>query len=60
MKELIPINFIDLKNSAIIPDLTEEPDITDPIIVEQVVSAIEKGVYRSVKKILEYIVSTYI
>ena len=60
MERLIPINFIDLKNSAIIPDPTEEPDITDPIIVEQVVSAIGKGVYRSVKKILEYIVPTYI
>src|SRR4051812_30471725 len=34
MEELIPINFIDLKNSVIIPDPTEEPDITDPIIVE--------------------------
>ena len=39
MKELIPINFIDL-NPAIIPDPSEEPDIIDPLIVEQVVSAI--------------------
>src|SRR3954453_15540346 len=60
MEELIPINFIDLKNSVIIPDPTEEPDITDPIIVEQVVNAIGKGVYWSVKKILEYIVPAYI
>src|SRR2546430_1855019 len=60
MEELIPIHFIDLKNSATIPDPSEEPDITDPIIVEQVVSAIGKGVYRSVKKILEYIVPSYI
>ena len=59
MKELIPINFIDL-NPAIIPDPSEEPDITDPLIVEQVVSAIGKGAYRSVKKILEYIVPAYI
>src|SRR5581483_52053 len=59
MKELIPINFIDL-NPAITPDPSEEPDITDPLIVEQVVSAIGKGAYRSVKKILEYIVPAYI
>ena len=51
MKELIPINFIDL-NPAIIPDSSEEPDIIDPLIVEQVVSAIGKGAYWSVKKFL--------
>ncbi|RIA81049.1 hypothetical protein C1645_837611 [Glomus cerebriforme] len=40
--------------------ITEEPDITDPIIVKQVVSAVGKGAYRSIKKILEYIVPVYI
>ncbi|UZO28331.1 uncharacterized protein OCT59_021859 [Rhizophagus irregularis] len=39
---------------------TQEPDITDPIIVEQVNSAIGKGAYRSIKKILKYIVPAYI
>ncbi|GBC43485.2 hypothetical protein GLOIN_2v1809230 [Rhizophagus irregularis DAOM 181602=DAOM 197198] len=38
----------------------EEPDITDPLIIEQVVSATGKGAYRSVKKIFEYIIPSYI
>ena len=59
MENLIPINFVDL-NSVITSDSSEKPDITDPIIIEQVVSAIGKGAYRSVKKILEYIVPAYI
>ena len=59
MEELIPINFIDL-NSTIIQDPSEIPDITDPLIIEQVVSAIGKGAYRSIKKILEYIIPAYI
>ena len=59
MEELIPISFIDL-NPVIISDPSENPDITDPLIVEQVVNAIGKGAYRSVKKILEYIVPAYI
>jgi hypothetical protein len=61
MKNLIPINFIDLKNSAATtPDPLEEPDITDPIIIEQVVDAVGKGAYRSIKEILKYIVPVYI
>jgi len=47
MEELILINFIDL-NSTIIQDPSEKPDITDPLIIEQVVSAIGKGVYQSI------------
>ncbi|PKY61698.1 hypothetical protein RhiirA4_523271, partial [Rhizophagus irregularis] len=59
MEQLIPINFVDL-TPTITPDFSEEPDITDPIIVEQVNSAIGKGAYRSIKKILKYIVPAYI
>lgn len=59
MEELIPINFVDL-NSVIASDSSEEPDISDPIIIEQVVNAIGKGAYRSVKKILKYIIPAYI
>ena len=59
MKKLIPISFIDL-SSIIISDPSENPDITDSMIVEQVVNAVGKGAYRSVKKILEYIVPAYI
>src|SRR5581483_7734359 len=59
MEELIPINFIDL-NSSMMQDLSEEPDITDPLIIEQVVNATGKGAYRSIKKILEYIIPSYI
>ena len=44
MEELIPINFIDL-NSTIIQDPSKIPDITGPLIIEQVVSVIGKGVY---------------
>jgi len=60
MRELIPISFIDLNPTITHDPLVEEPDITDPIIVEQVVNAIGKGAYRSIKKILEYIVPAYI
>ena len=60
MEELIPISFIDLNPTIVQEPSLEEPDITDPIIVEQVVSAVGKGAYQSIKKILEYIVPAYI
>ncbi|GBB92802.1 hypothetical protein RclHR1_02060005 [Rhizophagus clarus] len=61
MEKLIPINFIDLVNSAIIQEnSSEEPDIIDPIIIEQVVNATGKRAYQSIKKILEYIVPSYV
>jgi len=60
MEKLIPINFIDLNSAAIQEDPSEEPDITDPLIIEQVVNATGKGAYRSIKKILEYIVPSYV
>ncbi|GES91546.1 hypothetical protein GLOIN_2v1809230 [Rhizophagus clarus] len=60
MEKLIPINFIDLNSAIIQEDLSEEPDIIDPTIIEQVVNATGKGAYRSIKKILEYIVPSYI
>jgi hypothetical protein len=56
MEKLIPINFIDLNSAITQEDSSEEPDITDPLIIEQVVNATRKGAYRSIKKILEYIV----
>ena len=59
MEKLIPINFIDLNSAIIQEDPSEEPDITDPSIIEQVVNATGKGAYRSIKKILEYIVPSY-
>ncbi|PKK41656.1 hypothetical protein RhiirC2_804742 [Rhizophagus irregularis] len=46
MEQLIPINFVNL-TPTITPDFSEEPDITDPIIVD-------------IKKILKYIVPAYI
>ncbi|PKY30610.1 hypothetical protein RhiirB3_447780 [Rhizophagus irregularis] len=51
MEQLIPINFVDL-TPTITPDFSEEPDITDPIIVEQVNSAIEflSSVFESTKE----------
>jgi hypothetical protein len=60
MEEIIPISFINLNSTIIQNPSMEEPDITDPIIVEQVVSAVGKGAYRSVKKILEFIVPVYV
>ena len=59
MEQLIPINFVDL-TPTITPDSSEKPDITDSIIVEQVISAIGKGAYWSIKKILKYIVLVYL
>ncbi|GES78988.1 hypothetical protein GLOIN_2v1809230 [Rhizophagus clarus] len=58
--KLIPINFIDLNSAIIQEDPSEEPDIIDPTIIEQVVNATGKGAYRSIKKILEYIVLSYV
>ncbi|GBB97842.1 hypothetical protein RclHR1_30890002 [Rhizophagus clarus] len=40
--------------------LSEEPDIIDPTIIEQVVNVTGKGAYRSIKKILKYIVPSYV
>ena len=51
MEELIPINFIDL-NSTIIQDPSEIPDITDPLIIEQVVNAIGRVPTEALKKFL--------
>ncbi|GBB99767.1 hypothetical protein RclHR1_36220001 [Rhizophagus clarus] len=60
MEKLIPINFIDLNSAIIQEDLSEEPDIIYQTIIEQVVNAIGKRAYQSIKKILKYIVSSYI
>lgn len=60
MEELIPINFIDLNSTIMQEGFLEEPDITDPLIIEQVINATGKGAYRSVKKILEYIIPSYV
>ncbi|GES85286.1 hypothetical protein GLOIN_2v1488672 [Rhizophagus clarus] len=60
MEKLIPINFIDLNSAIIQEDPSEEPDMIDPTIIEQVVNATGKGAYRSIKKILEYIVPLYV
>ncbi|GES98237.1 hypothetical protein GLOIN_2v1761734 [Rhizophagus clarus] len=60
MEKLIPINFIDLNSAIIQENSSEEPDIIDPTIIEQVVNATGKGAYRSIKKILEYIVPSYV
>ncbi|EXX74123.1 hypothetical protein RirG_054050 [Rhizophagus irregularis DAOM 197198w] len=56
MEELIPIDFIDLNFTIVQEGPSEKPDITDPLIIEQVINATGKGAYRSVKKILEYII----
>ncbi|RGB32024.1 hypothetical protein C1646_763381 [Rhizophagus diaphanus] len=60
MEELIPIDFIDLNFTIMQEGFLKEPDITDPLIIEQVINATEKGAYRSVKKILEYIIPSYV
>ncbi|GBB94656.1 hypothetical protein RclHR1_00240004 [Rhizophagus clarus] len=60
MEKLIPINFIDLNSAIIQEDPSKEPDIIDPTIIEQVVNATRKEAYQSIKKILEYIVSSYV
>jgi hypothetical protein len=60
MEKLIPINFIDLNSTIVQEGPSEEPDITDPLIIEQVVNAAGKGAYQSVKKILEYIIPLYV
>ncbi|PKK57727.1 hypothetical protein RhiirC2_721035, partial [Rhizophagus irregularis] len=59
IEQLIPINFVDL-TPTIISNFSEESDITDLIIVEQVNSAISKDAYWSIKKILKYIIPAYI
>ncbi|CAG8473364.1 15720_t:CDS:2 [Racocetra fulgida] len=56
MQNLIPIKLVDIK-TKFGADLNEQSDINDPEIIEQVISAIRKGGYRSIKDILNYIVS---
>ena len=51
MKELIPINFIDL-NSAIIQNPLEEPDITDLLKQVQLLVQLEKTFIKILKKFL--------
>ncbi|PKY61388.1 hypothetical protein RhiirA4_486285 [Rhizophagus irregularis] len=60
MEELIPIDFIDLNSTIVQEGPSEEPDITDLLIIEQVINATGKGAYQSVKKILEYIIPSYV
>ncbi|GBC42733.2 hypothetical protein GLOIN_2v1777166 [Rhizophagus irregularis DAOM 181602=DAOM 197198] len=48
-------------NSTIVQEgPSEKPYITDPLIIEQVINATGKDAYRSVKKILEYIIPSYV
>ncbi|GBC35766.2 hypothetical protein GLOIN_2v1762662 [Rhizophagus irregularis DAOM 181602=DAOM 197198] len=47
MEELIPIDFIDLNFTIVQEGPSEKPDITDPLIIEQVINATGKGAYRS-------------
>ena len=35
MEKLIPTNFIDLNSAIIQENPSEEPDITDPLIIKQ-------------------------
>ncbi|POG69340.1 hypothetical protein GLOIN_2v1777166 [Rhizophagus irregularis DAOM 181602=DAOM 197198] len=51
----------DKLNSTIVQEgPSEKPYITDPLIIEQVINATGKDAYRSVKKILEYIIPSYV
>ncbi|RGB31206.1 hypothetical protein C1646_764319 [Rhizophagus diaphanus] len=45
MEELIPIDFIDLNSTIMQEGFSEEPDITDLLIIEQVINATGKGAY---------------
>ncbi|POG82078.1 hypothetical protein GLOIN_2v1762662 [Rhizophagus irregularis DAOM 181602=DAOM 197198] len=44
MEELIPIDFIDLNFTIVQEGPSEKPDITDPLIIEQVINATGKGI----------------
>ena len=59
MAYAIPINLIDLEPNVQL-DLSEEPDIIDLEIIEQMVKGIGKGAHHSVKKLLTYVVPAYI
>jgi hypothetical protein len=56
MEGLIPIKLINIQTTRADIDFYEEPDIIDEEIVNQMVSAIGKAGYRSIKDILKYIV----
>jgi len=60
MEVLIPIKLINIQTTRVDIGFYEEPDIIDEEIINQMVSAIGKAGYRSVKNILKYIVPKYI
>ena len=56
MENLIPIKLVNIYTIRININFDEEADIINEEIVEQMISAIGKGGYRSIKDILKYIV----
>lgn len=56
MEVLIPIKLINIQTTRADICFYEEPDIIDKEIINQMVSAIGKAGYRSIKDILKYIV----
>jgi hypothetical protein len=56
MENLIPIKLVNVHTTRTNISFDEEADIVNEEIVEQMVSAIGKGGYRSIKDILKYIV----
>lgn len=55
MAQFIPISIIDIINKGQI-DQTEEADIDDEFIVQEVVNTVGKGGYRSIKNILQNLI----
>ncbi|CAG8553262.1 12770_t:CDS:2, partial [Dentiscutata heterogama] len=60
VNEKIPISLVDIDQPTIFEPITEEPDITDPTIVFNVVTTIGKGGHRRITDILNYIIPLYV
>ncbi|CAG8467731.1 8493_t:CDS:2 [Scutellospora calospora] len=60
LNEKIPISLVDIDQLTSFEPITEESDITDPIIVSNVIASIGKGRQRRITDILNYIVPFYI
>ncbi|PKK68697.1 hypothetical protein RhiirC2_781923 [Rhizophagus irregularis] len=55
MAQLIPISIVDVNTKNQV-DQSEEEDIEDEAIVQEVIDAVGKGGYRNIKDILQYLV----
>ncbi|CAG8512584.1 14061_t:CDS:2, partial [Dentiscutata heterogama] len=60
VNEKIPISLVDIDQPTSFEPITKESDITDPIIISNIIASIGKGGQRRITDILNYIVPLYV